>query len=53
MIAQDEYVRRVIEQRLREAQAAALRSRAIAARRSRRQAETSSRWIRRLLLATR
>jgi hypothetical protein len=53
MIGQDEYVRALVEQRLREAQAAALRSRIIAARRSKRHAETTSRWIRLLLVATR
>jgi hypothetical protein len=53
MIGQDAYVRALVEQRLQEAQAAALRSRIIAARRSKRHAETTSRWIRRLLVATR
>jgi hypothetical protein len=53
MLSNDAHVRVMAAQRQQEAQAAARRSRIIAARRSKRKAEATSRWIRRLLIAVR
>jgi hypothetical protein len=53
MLSNDAHVRVMAAQRQQEAQAAARRSRIIAARRSKRKAEDTSRWIRRLLIAVR
>jgi hypothetical protein len=53
MLSNDAHVRVMATQRQQEAQAAARRSRIIAARRSQRKVEETSRWIRRLLIAVR
>jgi len=53
MLSNDAHVRVIATQRQQEAQAALRRSRIIAARRSRRKVEDTSRWIRRLLIAVR
>jgi septum formation topological specificity factor MinE len=54
MFSNDAHVRVMATQREQEAQAAARRSQIIAARRrSKRKAEDTSRWIRRLLIAVR
>ena len=53
MLSNDAHIRIIAAQRQQEAQAAVRRSRIIAARRSQRKAEDTSRWIRRLLIAVR
>jgi hypothetical protein len=53
MLSNDAHVRIMATQRQQEAQAAARRSQIIAARRSKRKAEDTSRGIRRLLIAVR
>ena len=53
MLSHDAHIRALAGQRQQEAQEAARRSRIIAVRRSKRQAEETSRWIRRLLIAVR
>ena len=53
MLSNDAHVRVMATQRQQEAQLAARRSRIIAARRNKRKAEETSRWIRRLLIAVR
>jgi hypothetical protein len=53
MMIRDEHVRLLAAQRQQDALNSVRRSQILAARRSRRQAEESSRWIRRLLVAVR
>jgi len=53
MLNNDAHIRVIATQRQHEAQAAVRRSQIIAARRSKRKVEDTSRWIRRLLIAVR
>jgi hypothetical protein len=53
MLIQDTHVHAVIAERHSEARAAQLRSRVIAARKHRRRAQDSARWIRRVLVVVR